>query len=175
MSPLIRITLIVTLILTSLTSCVSTVTAMSCAQQKISYQEPVVKRGEFPFMLRYELNGSTIEINDAMVCSYEGQRCEGGDIRDDWHQSLKSGPDKLFMLELGKGKTIEYRLGDCDSFMGRSRLNPIPQTSNMYADLVERSNHGFRGTLLDSQELLDKYKIRILQWEISTQLPGIRD
>ncbi len=80
--------LIVYIILCAATSCDFTIT------------KPEIKHGEFPFSLIYEANGKRFEVNDTLICEYEGIGADEsiGKYRK-WKSYLQSGNKYILLFK----------------------------------------------------------------------------
>ena len=88
--------------------------------------EPLIKYGEFPFSITYEMNNEVITYEDVIICEYEGweDHGTGGKVRK-WSKRLKSGKEKIVIHEshtdgvpcevsLRIPGTAKYYMGDFD-------------------------------------------------------------
>lgn len=149
--------------------------------------EPEIKYAEFPFTLIYEIDGETIELHDSIVCEFDGFRVAGGKYRK-WKIYLKSKPDqvdeessslKITLLDLSGsndqdqfGNTLlelyfyggkaEYYMGD--NLRGLSGEGKVEDIVEYMA--VEPDGSLWSGTF-SADEAMEKYKIRLLRWEVA--------
>ena len=154
--------------------------------------KPKIKNGEFPFRLTYELNGETITITDTAICEFDGygELTEAGQYRE-WKTHLKSENDKLILKEnktdivwitlLDISETNErddfgnkilelyffggnghYYMGDELGGHARS-VQGFNYISYRYQNDEGKIGH----SSLTTDEAFEKYRIRLISWEIS--------
>lgn len=60
---------------------------------------PKIEQGEFPFSLKYKLNGEIHEVKDTVICEFAGFDVSGGFGKyRSWNEYLKSGTDRISIL-----------------------------------------------------------------------------
>ncbi len=145
---------------------------------------PTIKYGEFPFHLIYEFNGEIYDIEDVVVCEFDGFDISGGfGERRTWDEYLKSGKDRISIfvdknvpsvlnperintraevyIDFGTG---EYYMGDPN---GKSGTHGKP---NIF--YVERYDISDKITMNDATNLTEKqveefFGIKIIKWDFS--------
>ena len=128
---------------------------------------PVIKKGEFPFEIIYEVNGERFSIKDTYVCEYDGIQISKGGKYLGWKGYFKSGNKDPLTIFIGDTTEIVIDIGDYWYYMGdpilpKSHKNRIPAFGR-----VIRENGGISGEALSSEELYSEYGIKI----ISCSLP----
>ena len=138
--------------------------------------EPKIQYAEFPFTLVYEIDGEVITVQDAYVCEFAGYAWNEGQMEKfrTWKKHLKSNPaEEAVLLTIDGDAKIycnfinpQYHMGDVDEFIGNDLSNYNPQPI-VYRYVFPNETGGVSKTRLDDDEILEKYKIRIIGFEIS--------
>ena len=138
--------------------------------------EPQIQYAEFPFTLVYEIDGEVITVQDSYVCEFAGFSWNEGRMEKfrTWKKHLKSNPaeEAVLLTTDGDAKIYcnfinpQYHMGDVDEFIGNdlSNYNPRPI---VYRYVFPNETGGYSATLIEDEELWEKYKIRIIRFEIS--------
>jgi hypothetical protein len=93
---------------------------------------PTIKHGEFPFHLKYEMNGKTYDVNDTVVCDFDRIAVVSESIvkKRMWEEHLKSGTSRITILSENNVRSvvkpnridtkieIYYNYGSATFFMG---------------------------------------------------------
>lgn len=140
--------------------------------------KPEITYGEFPCVLTYEVDGETKIIEDIIVCEFDGFEVvgEAGKYRK-WKTYLKSGSEDMTLLDLKPlneknefGHTMLeffFSYGNGEYYMGDTQHRSIPQISN-YIEYKYRTEDGrIGGSAYSNEEALEKYKIRLISWEVA--------
>jgi len=129
--------------------------------------KPRIKYGEFPFTLVYELNGEEIVIEDVLICKYDGVGWSGDFVLggNKWKQSFKSGNRRVVLLEVDETTVIHYPTRDSASYYMGGLGYGIAFSED--AAIADPNTHDVYTDRVSAEELLDKYGIRILSWEIA--------
>ena len=137
---------------------------------------PEIQYGEFPFTLTYELDGEIIEINDAVICEYDGVVRSGTPTRK-WKSSLKNGQKYITLLNFESlnikndngEKIIElyfyygtgaYYMGDNDDSFSRTE-----QSTDRVCYMYKNKNKEVRHGSFSAAEAYEKFGIRLISWE----------
>lgn len=139
----------------------------------ISPKKPTIKHGEFPFCLIYEINGETIEVKDTLICDYDGLIADAAQgIYRKWKSSLKSGKARIVLFQnheieifftpnINNWEAGAFYMGDNEIY---DKIN-IPFPNAWYtSDFESRRLNAY---IISAEELLEKYKIKLLSWEIA--------
>lgn len=129
--------------------------------------EPQIKEAEFPFEIVYEIDGEIVTVNDIYVCEFDGFGWnEGVGKHRKWRGYLKSsGADKLILLEDGDLK-FAVSIGSPEYYMNDPNYSYYENTPLIY---YIRPNE-FGGTtsgVLETEQLLEQYKLKLVSWELS--------
>lgn len=135
--------------------------------------EPVIHYGEFPFRLVYELEGKVYEIEDSVVCEYEGQDFSvgTGEKYRKWKSSLKSGNTRITLLHTEDGIEIFFlnlSWFPASLYMGdpESKSNTVGTFPNaLYTSDFENKTVG--KYIIKAEEMWEKYRLKLISWEIS--------
>ncbi|MBQ7012198.1 MAG: hypothetical protein IJN63_10875 [Clostridia bacterium] len=143
--------------------------------------EPVIKYGEFPITVIYELNGEIKERKDVIVCEYAGIENWGtGGKHRKWTSEYISGNDYLFLLmgeEDGVKFTLSvempnwlasYYMDDLDPMYREERERELKRI-NQKLLLTQFVDGGWVQRTLAGDEVYEKYKLRVL--EVRHSLP----
>lgn len=146
--------------------------------------KPVIKYGEFPFRLVYELNGDQIVIEDTIICEYDGIGIDAGQgkFRKWKSHFLSSGDEVTYLgLELSRDdeKIFYMEVGDENYYMGDweetryedQETKDFENTIRMIP-VEEWTVAGWICEILSEEELSEKYNINIIEW---THAPPIEN
>lgn len=92
---------------------------------------PLIKEGEFPFVVEYELNGKTFIIEDTVVCEFDGYDLSSGPPTMSWKEYLKSGDEsKCIILKhedtiFSTARSLVLSYGIAEYYMGDPQANLI--------------------------------------------------
>lgn len=117
--------------------------------------KPQVMYGEFDWELTYTVDDKTINIKDVYVCEYLGYN-ETINLRR-WDGYIKSSHEVGFLIFHNKHVKVFCKLGDPSYYMGDSQQEPYPF-------IIE--DKGAESGLITEEELLKKYKIKIISWNV---------
>ena len=120
--------------------------------------KPLITQGEFPFKLVYEINGEQKVVEDTVICKYDGIGMNEGQGKYRKWKSYIAGsgePDVLLVVD-GKRKVYCY-VGSAEYYMDDKEYpEPRPLTPRVYTV----------GSYAP-EELLAKYKIKLISWGFS--------
>lgn len=135
---------------------------------------PAIEYAEFPFCLVYELEGKEYEVKDSVICEYNGQDFnEGtGEKYRKWKSSLKSGNTRITLLNADDGIEIFFlnlSWFPTGLYMGdpSSRSDDVVGTfpNALYTSDFENQMAG--KYIINAEEMWEKYKLRLIKWEIA--------
>ena len=129
--------------------------------------KPEVTYGEFPFRLEYRINDEIFVVEDVIICEYDGIKwdIDSGKYRA-WKKTFENtSEEKLLILTDGDAK-IYCNLGSGGYYMGDLMYSiNEPHTPEFYSitsyDDVDISLSG------NDKELMEKYKIELIDWRLS--------
>ena len=127
--------------------------------------KPETTYGEFPFRLVYEINGVQKVLQDTLICQYDGIGVNEaqGKYRK-WTKRLASGDKRVLLLKISETEAIYYDPGSAKYFMGDDdAYQPIFPNAIYVARGILQSEE----RLIDSDELLEMYGIKLISWDIS--------
>lgn len=143
---------------------------------------PTIKHGEFPFHLKYELNGKVYDINDTVVCEFRDISSNSGFgyIRT-WDENLKSGTDRISILNdinvhsvlkpnrVNSRIEVFYNYGSATYFMGdpNGSLSEEPQIKYIEEYSIKPNEIHIESTPLTKKQLEKYFGIKIIEWTYS--------
>lgn len=139
--------------------------------------KPEITYGEFPFRLTYEIDGQIIVVEDTLICEYDGVGSDEGRGKfRRWRSYLASGKSEIVLLEVqnpvadwgGKPliQIIYYNPGAAGYYMGDMGEGVVYTHSFPNATNYREYEGGSKGRgIIDAEELYDKFKIKLLEWE----------
>lgn len=125
--------------------------------------KPEITYGEFPFRVEYSIDNEIFVIEDVLVCEYDGVDWnEGVGKHRIWKGTFKNtGEEELLVLTDGDTK-IYCSVGGADYYMGDKEYGEPYDPKFYYVTSFEN------GTVSGgADDLLDKYKIELLDWQLS--------
>ncbi|MCG7406520.1 hypothetical protein MH117_03755 [Paenibacillus sp. ACRRX] len=143
---------------------------------------PTIKHGEFPFHLKYELNGKVYDINDIVVCDFREISSNSGlgYIRK-WDDFLKSGTNRISILSdenvhsvlkpnrVNSRVEVFYNYGLARYFMGDpdGSFSEKPQIKYIEEYSIKPNETHFDSTPLTEEQLEKYFGIKIIEWNYS--------
>lgn len=147
---------------------------------------PLIKNGEFPFVLEYELEGQRYIIEDTVVCSFDGHDLSNPfpivDYARSWEASLKSGDEsKRLLIEFAPNTESVFVKGRINTesrvilFYGSGGYylgDPEHEDRYPYINYVEQYEESENASRvefkeLSVQELEDYFGIKLIRFEFS--------
>ena len=140
---------------------------------------PEIIYGEFPFSVTYEINYEDKQINDSIICEFDGfDNLGNGGIRRKWKSRLKSGNKYLVLYrEENEGLKLEivmvapglpeYYMGDF-AFRTREEHEEIMSFPNI---IYRQWKNGTQTeSIITKKEAWEKYHIKIINTEYSSPI-----
>lgn len=142
--------------------------------------KPEITYGEFPFQLTYEIDGETKVIEDTIICEFDGFESRGtaGKYRV-WKSYLKSGNERITLLDLRPLELInelDYTIlelffywGNAAYYMG-DNLDSGWKSAQSFDEvnyLYKTKDETIGGSVYKADEAYEKYKIKLISWEIA--------
>ena len=140
--------------------------------------KPEITYGEFPFTLKYELDGEIKVLEDTIICEFDGFKVigEAGKFRQ-WKTKIKSGGEKIILWDTQQldirddfgRKILEFYFsyGNGEYYMG-DEYNSSNGEINSWIDYTYKNDDGTTGgSAYKSDVACEKYKIRLISWEVS--------
>jgi len=127
---------------------------------------PEITYGEFPFRLIYEINEKKIEVEDTLICEYDGIGMnEGQGKYRKWKEYLKSNNKEKAVLLLNDGARKLYCfIGSAEYYMNDEKYpEHRPLTPRVYMVKLDNKDTA----IFIQQELLEIYKINLISWEFT--------
>jgi len=136
-------------------------------QSESAPPSPKIRYGEFPFRLEYEQNGQPIVIQDTLICEYIGIRAdEGRGKYRKWKQYLASRKERITLYKEDDTLEIYFPTNDANYYMGDTDIqyNSILPLSALK---IEKVGGGKQIGSITGDELLNKYRIKLIKWDIA--------
>ena len=156
--------------------------------------EPAVKYGEFPFQLKYEINGKEIAVEDTVVVEFDGFKRTGqigGTRRRLWKSYLKNNNAEWYsnntdvqpfsevevvLMKIDEKTRVCFLLGSSSYYMNDPASSTDEKDQEFYR--FPEANYSINKIDYDGNEILyrprvgvnelwEKYKIKLLSWEHS--------
>ena len=142
--------------------------------------KPEIKYGEFPFTLTYEIDGEIKNIEDTLICEFDGfEMSNSGSKYRKWKSSFKSGREEIILLDLSDKNEInefghtmlnlffwwgtpEYYMGDTSHYKCRSANNDFKMIDFRYQTV----DGIIGGSAYSADVVYEKYKVKLINWEI---------
>lgn len=126
---------------------------------------PQITYGEFPFRLEYEINGEKLVVEDTMICEYDGVGWnEGWGKFRKWKGYLENSDEESVLLINDNTRKIYCFVGSAEYYMGDERYpKKRPLTPRVYMVKLDDMDT----TTFTQEELLEKYKIKLISWDFS--------
>ncbi|MBP1903456.1 hypothetical protein J2Z32_000068 [Paenibacillus turicensis] len=129
---------------------------------------PEITYAEFPVRLEYEVNGQKKVVTDTVICEYDGVGWnEGQGKHRKWKRRLASGHERIFLEKIDEStgiyyapRTAEYYMNDLKDYVVGGGLFPD-------ALLYKKGGEPREFSIISADELLEKYKIKLIKWEDS--------
>jgi len=140
---------------------------------------PEVKYAEFPFKLEYELNGEISVVEDILICEFDGfERLGTAGTYRRWNSYLKSENETILLLDVRPLEEVTERgtkilelyfsWGTAGYYMGDNSRNAGGAQSFSYISSKYQKVDGEVGySAYLAEEAWEKYKIRLISWEIA--------
>ena len=124
---------------------------------------PEITYGEFPFRLEYRLEDEVYVVEDVIVCEYDGVDWnEGVGKHRIWKRTFKNTGEKDLLVLTDGDTKIYCSVGSADYYMGDKKYAELFVPKFYYVT--------FRENITESgsaEDLLDKYKLELLDWKLS--------
>lgn len=154
--------------------------------------EPAVKYGEFPFQLKYEINGKEITVEDTVVFEFDGfKRTSTGLRHRRWKSYLKNNNAEWYsdntdvqpfsevevvLMKIDEKTRVCFLLGSSSYYMNDPASSTDEKDQEFYR--FPEANYSINKIDYDGNEILyrprvgvnelwEKYKIKLLSWEHS--------
>ena len=154
--------------------------------------EPAVKYGEFPFQLKYEINGKEITVEDTVVFEFDGfKRTSTGLRHRRWKSYLKNNNAEWYsdntdvqpfsevevvLMKIDEKTRVCFLLGSSSYYMNDPASSTDEKDQEFYR--FPEANFSINKSDYDGHEILyrprvgvnelwEKYKIKLLSWEHS--------
>lgn len=144
---------------------------------------PTIKHGEFPFHLKYEMNGQTYEINDTVICNFDKIEINGGGFGKIrwWEEHLKSGMSRFTLVSdnnvnsifnpnrINSQIEVFYNYGSATYFMGDPSGATSEKPQFEYLETYSKGPNTIvnDATPLTADQLEKNFGIKIISYKVS--------
>ena len=138
-----------------------------------SVSRPKIQYAEFPFVLKYEINGELKVVEDTIICRYNGEKCvDTSGTYHDWSMNFMSGNNKvtLFQEKNENGKVVRefyFYVGNAEYYMDDEYdyKQRGPQTLDHVAYTVyDEIGNVMYSSSLSAEEAFKQFKIKLIDF-----------
>lgn len=136
-------------------------------------KEPKITYGEFPYRIEYEIDGKSFIIEDVLICEYAGVGFSAGNDKErKWKSHSKSSDGDLLLLLKDGRKKVYLHLGGAEYYMNEEIFHPshIIDSISIIFDEGTGYTHSVKIPEDSSNELMEKYKIKVIDWELAAPI-----
>ncbi len=138
---------------------------------------PLIRKREFPFFLKYEVNGETYSVFDVLVCEFGGYTMTTADMQfsRQWKAYLKSGKERITLLETAETEIFYSHLsrkaygavymGDTEVYSKVRDVFPNAWYSS--------SEDNEKAYIISAKDMSEKYNIKLLDYEIAPPVKNV--
>lgn len=134
--------------------------------------KPTFTYGEFPFHLEYKINGQRKIVDDKVIVEYDGIGLnEGAGKYIQWKpQTLASGNEEVILFEDGESVRIYLAIRDKDYNM--EDWIDYSEYNYVFPSVIkeEKLGRGNYATSLSENDLINNYKIRLIEFKYGEPL-----
>jgi len=134
--------------------------------------KPEIIYAEFPFKLEYELAGELFVVEDTLICEFDGFGVGGseGKFRR-WKAYYLSGNDRVILV-----KTEELEVffspnsSPTNAFVFMGDIEKYDRMTELFPNALYKKdfyNQKENAYIITAEEMWEKYKIRLISWEIA--------
>lgn len=139
--------------------------------------KPEIKRAEFPFRLEYEIEGETKIAEDILICEFNGfSSNEAAGKYRTWKSYFKSGNTRITLLQnddieiyykpnINPQISGAYYMGDTEIYDSINETFPNALCTDDYEKI--ENNEREAPCLISAHDLWEKYKIKLISWNIA--------
>jgi len=130
--------------------------------------KPVVRYGEFPFRLEYEVDGERFVVEDTIICEFDGVGWnEGIGKYREWKSHLASDQkERAILITVDARVKIYCFVGSAEYYMNDEKYpEQRPLTPRVYD--VKLNSWDMNIYFHSQEEIFDYYGIKLVCWEFS--------
>lgn len=133
---------------------------------EVGESPPEIKYGEFPFKLVYEVDGERKEIEDTLICEFDGFDWNEANGRyRKWKRRLASGNNEILLFNVNSTVNIYFDPGPAKYFMGDCTANEFTTDFPNARKSVTIDDKYYSGYPIDAEQLMKLYKIKLISWD----------
>ena len=135
--------------------------------------KPEITYGEFPFEIVYEIDGEIFTIQDVYVCEYDGVSLDsdGSGKHRNWNGYIKSTGESKPVLLKDENITLACYIRSPGYYMNDPYETDDVLVSPYIFYIISPNDYGGTSTgVMDIDSFLDKYKLKLVSWKLSTPI-----
>lgn len=125
--------------------------------------KPEITYGEFPFRLEYEINGEHCVVEDTIICEFDGIGAGSNGKYRKWKERLASGNEGVLLYNVSATEKLFFITASPEFYMGDQKEG-VEYNNHMIRAFIRG---GASSGLIQAEELINKYGIKIITWEPS--------
>ena len=142
------------------------------AQMTPNPPTPEIKYAEFPFKLEYQLDGEIFLVEDTLVCKFDGFGAyTAGEKFRKWKSYLLSGNDRITLITTEELEVFfSPNSSPTNAFVFMGDIEKYDIMTELFPNALYKKdfyNQKENAYILPAEEMWEKYKLRILSWEIA--------
>ena len=130
---------------------------------------PEVTYGEFPFRLEYKINGELVNIEDVVICEFDGFGWNEmrGKYRK-WTSHLSNNKKESAVLIIIDEKVKIYcYVGSAEYYMGDEKWPELKPLTPRFVH-INRSPNDMN--VYEIQDFIEKYNLKLISWEFTVPI-----
>ena len=139
--------------------------------------KPEITYNEFPLSLEYEIDGEYNKVSDALICEFDGFGFnEGNGKFRKWKAKFKSGNTRITLLKSDNIEIYYFSIKDnlrvSGVFMGDTEYYS-GGTGESFPDAwytTDYEDKTVSGYIISADEMWEKYRIKLINWSISSPI-----
>ena len=134
---------------------------------------PEIKYAEFPFKLEYELNGEIFVVEDALVCEFDGFGANYSQTEKfrEWKSYLLSGDGRIILVSTEELEVFfSPNSSPTNAFVFMGDIEKYDRMTELFPNALYKKdfyNQKENAYIITAEEMWEKYKIRLISWEIA--------
>ena len=135
--------------------------------------KPEITHGEFPFHLTYEIDGQFFEVEDTLICNFDGFGVNEarGKYRQ-WESHLESGNTRITLFKnneieifyspnINHWETGAFYMGDTEIYSSITNIFPNAWYTSDFEDKQ------INAYIISADDMWEKYRLKLISWELA--------